>query len=140
MQSLDFQNIRTVLSIKREKILGSKGKDYRGASSDVLANFKKVAEELGITPMQALWVYMNKHFIAINKWIRCPDDTSSEPMEMRIVDAMNYLDLAYALMTEEIEESELVPACVPLDGERKNISIRELKDTSLLDKPYPRPN
>jgi hypothetical protein len=84
---------------------------------------------------------MNKHFIAINKWIRCPHDTSSEPMEMRIIDAMNYLDLAYALMTEEIEEGNLVPVC-DNHGEKilRSIPIGEIKDMSLLKKPYPRPN
>lgn len=96
-----FQRVRENIAEARDSMLTIKWRDYRGVSPDLLANFKDIAAELGITPIQVLGVYMNKHVKAINKFIRCPDSENSEPIQGRIIDNMNYLDLLAALIVDD---------------------------------------
>lgn len=76
----------------------TKGNDYAG-HEDVLANFKRQAQNLGLTKEQVLAVYLNKHFDAINTY--CKDGSvKSEPIEGRIHDAIVYLLLLRAMIAE----------------------------------------
>ena len=100
MERTPFSFLQSSIQSKRWEVLKAKWKDYSWVTDDVFGNFKEVAAELGITPMQVLWVYMNKHFKALNKYIRNPNAIISEPIEWRIIDAMNYLDFMYGLYSE----------------------------------------
>lgn len=81
------------------KLLEQKGNDYAG-NEDVLANFKRNADRLGLEPQQVLGVYMNKHLDAIFTYIR-EGEVHSEPIEGRIHDAINYLLLLLAMVREQ---------------------------------------
>ena len=81
----------------------NKGTDYSQGNVDVLANFKKEAGNFGTDPKLILGVYMNKHFSAINNYIKSNGQSESEPINMRICDAINYLILLQGLIQDEKE-------------------------------------
>ena len=80
-----------------------KGHDYSG-DTDVLENFKRNADNLGLEKYQIWSVYFNKHIDAINRAIKdnpdYPED-SSEPFEERAKDAMVYLALMICMRRED---------------------------------------
>lgn len=81
-----------------------KGRDYAG-TEDVLGNFKKRAERLGLRPIKVWGLYFGKHIDAIETFVKT-ENLTSEPIEMRIVDAINYLLLGYALINESKSEKK----------------------------------
>jgi len=92
--------------IAEEKAIGkTKGNEY--TQGDRLDNFKRIAKELGITPKQALWVYLKKHLDSIASYIKADAVSKtgapilSEPIEGRIMDARVYLSLLRAIIEEE---------------------------------------
>ena len=78
----------------------SKGREYAN-SDDQLANFKRLALRLGLTPAQVCTVYLTKHLDSIDSWVRNPDQDLSEPIEGRIDDAILYLILLKAIAHDE---------------------------------------
>lgn len=76
--------------------------DYSGEdqSGDTLGNFKNAAETAGVTKFQAWLVFFRKHGMAIEKFCRTGVVTS-EPIEGRITDAINYLVFLRAMVKEE---------------------------------------
>jgi len=94
----DFDTLHEKM-IDEEKTIGNtKAIEY--TQGDRLDNFKRIAEEVGITPKQALWVYLKKHLDSIAKYI-LTDKVLSEPIEERIKDARVYLSLLRGLIEEE---------------------------------------
>jgi hypothetical protein len=77
----------------------TKGHDYAG-DEDALANFKRHATNLGLTPEQIWGVYAGKHWDAIMTYCR-EGDVASEPVEGRILDAILYLYLLLGLVREK---------------------------------------
>jgi hypothetical protein len=78
------------------RVLRLKNPDYSGNSGDRLHQFRSVGEDIGVTPEQALWVYMHKHLSAIRRY--CKDGrVDSEGIRGRIVDTINYLLFLYSL-------------------------------------------
>lgn len=78
----------------------AKRPDYTIGDADVLANFKRVGERLGLTPEQALLVYALKHEDAITKIMRNPTAPTSEPILYRFIDRFNYLTLGLGLLVD----------------------------------------
>lgn len=79
-----------------------KGADY-ASDKDVLDNFKRNAERLGLTPFQIWAVYFNKHIDSVNNAIaKTPANPHciTEPIGGRIVDAITYLKLLYCLVED----------------------------------------
>jgi len=120
MDNKTLETVRTDLNAACEEVLLAKGKDYsgEGENKDRLANFKVVAELLSMfnvdvgTPEGAWAVYFLKHVFAILGYIG--QRTESEPIKMRFVDARNYLDLGYALISEgQIKPAEESPPATP---------------------------
>ena len=81
-------------------LLTKKGDDYSGRE-DRLANFKRLAKELGLTPQQVLWVYLRKHLDAITSYVKDGKFESCEGLRSRVVDAVNYLVLMECLRLDE---------------------------------------
>lgn len=84
------------------EVLLSKGKAYAG-EGDSLANFKRNAERLGMSPFQIWAVYFNKHIDSINNAIaQNPDNPidETEGLRGRIIDAKNYIEILYCLLIE----------------------------------------
>jgi hypothetical protein len=76
----------------------TKGHDYAG-DEDALANFKRHAVELGVSPLVIWAVYASKHWDAVLTYIR-DGAVKSEPVEGRISDLLLYLHLLAALVEE----------------------------------------
>jgi len=84
--------------------LESKGKVYSG-EVNAFRNFTDVARELGISRKMVWWVYFRKHIDAIWAYVTF-DYKDPEPIEGRIMDAINYLILLYGMIEQEKERKE----------------------------------
>ena len=87
------------------QLLKDKGEAYSG-KKDALANFKINAERMGLSKYQIWAVYFNKHIDSINNAIKDNPSTptdKSEGLGSRIVDAINYLIILKALLTEDLD-------------------------------------
>lgn len=97
----------TISSIKG--LLLVKGGEYAG-SDDRLANFKRGASLVGVSPLQCLFIYLSKHYDAFATYVRDAAAGTTRPrsegIEGRLDDLINYCILAKGLVREE---AELVP-------------------------------
>lgn len=102
---------RTIIEAAHQReldLIDTKGREYTGGAEtgndlDTLANFKRVAERTGLTPLQVWSVYFLKHVDAICTHIGDPTRQVSEPISGRIDDARTYLGLLECLITESAE-------------------------------------
>ena len=82
----------------------SKGQEYAN-SSDQLANFRRLASTLDLIPSVILLVYLQKHLDSIFQYVRSISSgvapIESEPIQGRIDDAILYLILLKALISEQ---------------------------------------
>jgi hypothetical protein len=81
------------------KLQKTKGGEY-SSPVDCLQNFKN-GEEIGVRPIQKNFIFLDKHYSSIKSYIKLGKELSDEPIEGRILDAMNYLFLMYCLIKEE---------------------------------------
>jgi hypothetical protein len=95
-----FDALTEQLHKERKLIIQAKRPEYTEGNADVLANFKLVARELNITPIQVWYVYFRKHVASISQFAARPNMQLSEPPKSRICDAINYLELLFALIEE----------------------------------------
>jgi len=84
---------------EEKKLLESKGAEYASAE-DSLANFKTKLD-IGVSPLQVIAIFMDKHYSSIKSFIRTGKEISDEPIEERIQDMRNYLFLLAALIKEK---------------------------------------
>lgn len=101
----------TVNSLK--ELLRVKGGEYAG-SEDRLANFKRGAALTGVTPLQVAFIYASKHYDGIASYVKDPTRESSEPIEGRFDDLINYC----ILMKAVVREGKVIPAPDGGDEER----------------------
>jgi len=83
----------------RLEVMNIKGKDYTRSNEDRLHNFKSIAKELNLDPLQIWYVYFRKHIDAIAAYI-ITGKVESESIVGRFIDAHNYLDLGLALIAD----------------------------------------
>lgn len=125
-KELDMLVNQTFADIKR--LLVVKGGEYANAE-DRLANFKRGAGLTGCTPLQVLFIYMSKHYDAVASFAQTSAKgearPSSEPIEGRLDDLINYCLLAKGLIAEERLDS-----LHQLAGAGANISNRETMSAS----------
>lgn len=88
-----------LMKLARDIELG-KRPGYTRGDADVLANFKRAAQQAGITTEQAWAVFFLKHIDAILSIMTKPDLPVSEAAEGRFADAINYLRLGYGIYRE----------------------------------------
>jgi len=86
-----FAELRTISS--------SKGVEYAN-NDDQLANFKRLGARLGVSPEKVAMVLFTKHLDAIDHALAHPAAPTSEPVHGRILDAVLYLLLLDALISE----------------------------------------
>ena len=84
------------------EVLGSKATEY-ASDADRLHNFKESARLDGCTPEQALKGMLLKHWTSISD-IAAGKVTTREQLDEKIGDAVNYLILLEAIVTERINE------------------------------------
>lgn len=78
------------------RIRDVKGPEYT-LGLDPLHNFDVCASSLNTTPELILSVYAYKHWAAIMSYCAHPEKKTSEPIEDRIADMINYLLLLYKM-------------------------------------------
>ena len=104
MNRSDFDNLVKETINETAQLLISKGAEYAG-NEDRLANFKRGAAHIGVTPLQVALIYTSKHFDALSTYIRNDargmEQILSEPIDGRIHDLINYCFLIKALIIEE---------------------------------------
>lgn len=107
MTNGDFEEMCNEFLETTRKLGYRKGLEYAG-SEDRLANFKRNAEALGGTPEYVLMVYAGKHWDAITTHVRRLNEgmeslVTTEPIQNRIMDLINYLLMLNALTVEREE-------------------------------------
>lgn len=106
MNGKDFELILSATVVSTEKLLVVKRGEY-SSSDDVLANFKRGAALTGATPLQVAFIYASKHYDGIASFVRTSAEgnvrPSSEPIEGRFDDLINYCILMKALVKEDGE-------------------------------------
>lgn len=104
MTNDDFQNkVVAPMVAEMQNIFATKGLDYAG-EADRLANFKRIAAKLGISPLQVWGVYFLKHVDAIETFIRT-GVLKGEPFKSKIQDVFVYAPLGLGLVDEhELED------------------------------------
>lgn len=103
MNFSDYDRITADLLSYAQGIQTSKRPGYTIGSEDVLKNFKRVGDRLGISSEVAWGVYFLKHVDAICSAMTRPDLPVSEELKGRFADAINYLLLGYGLWMERDE-------------------------------------
>lgn len=96
-----YQRAKRWLIDESNRIEDAKRPEYTIENADVLANFKRVGEAIGITPHVTAAVYARKHEDAIARIARSPMASTAEPVIGRFADRLNYLALQLALLIEE---------------------------------------
>lgn len=116
MNHEEYYQIRKELLEFAEEVAAPKREEYTGQSQDILYNFKRIANRLGMSPLQVWAVYFNKHVDSVNTFIK-GEASVSEPMGSRFADMLNYLFLGICLIIEE-EQTES-PSQDPTEGKKE---------------------
>lgn len=82
------------LQHKEVELWRGKNKDYAdhegNGGGNTFTNFDTIAEELGMTPDQVVWVYLRKQLQALLRYVN-HGALETEPLMNRIIDARNFL-------------------------------------------------
>ena len=105
MQREQYDRATTALLSLAKQVADRKRPAYTVGSSDVLANFKRIGDRTGLTPLAVLDVYFLKHIDSITAYSDENID-QSEPIAQRFADAINYLLLKFALLVEQMGDVE----------------------------------
>lgn len=95
-----YRRCKRWLIEESDGIENAKRPEYTIENADVLANFKRVGEAIGVTPHVTAAVYARKHEDAIARIARNPMASTAEPVIGRFADRLNYLALQLALLVE----------------------------------------
>jgi len=109
----EFNEGRDKFIARMIEILDTKGPDYSN-SDDRLANFKRLAQLLGTTPLQIWAVYAMKHMDAIMTYAKS-GKVASEEITGRFLDLANYAVLGAALVQEAQYRVKNVPTPAPVE-------------------------
>lgn len=101
MTNDEFYKLFEKMHSDEESVMISKGREYTIGSDDKLQNFKDVARQTGLKPIQVWSVYFLKHIASIQNYVKDGVEASNEPIEGRIMDARNYLALLAGLIKEQ---------------------------------------
>lgn len=99
MNHLEFEALFSSTVTACHTLLQSKGVEYSGLA-DRLANFKRGAGLTGASPLQVAFIFASKHYDSIASFVRDPGRASSEPIEGRLHDLINYCLLMKAIVVE----------------------------------------
>ena len=86
------------------EVLSHKGRSY-STRQDELQNFKDLGYLLQLDPKYVCMIYLMKHIYSISSMVR-GEKLDTEGIYGRVLDAINYLILLYALFEEEKKNEE----------------------------------
>ena len=110
MNSKEFNEHRQSFFEQAMTLSDAKSVEYTISNEDRLHNFKHVAARTGITPEQALMVYVLKHVDAICNDAKTGVQVSDETVFSRAMDVCNYMVLYTGLKQEtHINENNTEP-------------------------------
>ncbi len=101
MNQADLTKLVQEFQAEQRKIILEKGTSYSGATDgqmDRLANFKRVAAQMGVAPLQCWLCYFLKHVDSVCTYVRTGHE--SEGLRSRALDLANYAMLGVALDLE----------------------------------------
>jgi hypothetical protein len=112
MTSEEFEKLKAGLHLAASNIANAKRPGYTQGNSDVLRNFKRVADAVpcecpncghgfNLNAGQVWAVYFLKHVDALVSGSARPNLAQAEPLEGRAADALNYVDLGFAIVEEQ---------------------------------------
>lgn len=98
MRVSEFAEVHKNIIAHAADIMWTKMKDY-AREEDALHNFRRAAEAAGISPLQVWFVFADKHWGAIARFIR-DGKVESEAIRDRIADLINYCTLLQGLIED----------------------------------------
>ena len=107
MKSKEFNQHRQSFFEQAMTLSDAKSVEYTISNEDRLHNFKHVAARLGITPEQALMVYVLKHVDAICNDAKTGIQVSDETVFSRAMDICNYMVLYTGLKKDTYHENSI---------------------------------
>jgi predicted lipase len=106
MKYNEFNQLRDSFFKTASEVSDNKSIEYTISNDDKLYNFKHVADRLGITPKQALMVYVLKHVDALANDAKTGKTHSDETTYNRCLDVANYMVLLAAIDKENPHASK----------------------------------
>jgi hypothetical protein len=103
MNKAEFHEMLIEARARQDAILTNKGVEYTQGAEDRGANFKRVAEQLGVSPLVVWYIYFHKHVDALASYAKYGQIHSTEGILGRFDDAINYLYLGAMLAVENEE-------------------------------------
>ncbi|HPM74095.1 MAG TPA: hypothetical protein PLA71_00040 [Saccharofermentans sp.] len=123
MKRQEFYEItKELIENKVLKVLEEKGREYQsaeGKEENVFANFERTGKSQEIPSEKVITVFLDKHLSSIFTFVKDmskigvleAQNKSTEPIGMRIVDAINYLLLLHGLICEKSDIAKIVSVC-----------------------------
>jgi len=99
MNHENFNGLLAEIQADQMRVMASKNGEY-APGDDKLANFKKGAKALGVSPEQCLWGYCMKHIISIQDIINGDAGYTPDILREKCGDVRNYTVLLEAIMEE----------------------------------------
>ncbi len=96
MSLMTFDALVDAFFDKCKETYKTKGRDNIKQSPNQLENFERLGRRRGVSPLQIIAVYQDQHRGIIDSYIINGELQSSEPLEMRFVDEINYALLMIA--------------------------------------------
>jgi len=100
MKTKEFDKILTNRLAQIKQILGSKAEEY-AQDDDRLYNFKVAAMMTQTTPARALWGMASKHLVSVQDLVYGKTAATTEMVDEKIGDTINYLILLESLFKEQ---------------------------------------
>ncbi len=120
---------------KCKEVMKTKGADYTKKSDNKLANFERMAGLLNLSPLTIIAVYQGKHRDAIDSYINTGGLESSESLEMRFVDEINYdlLMIAQAIAEGYVPQEDWLKLGMDVEKKRTTEEAESAKPAAPTD-------
>jgi hypothetical protein len=105
----EFDQFYGIFVGKAVELVRTKGREYSG-TYDRFSNFNRIANRSNsrLTRLQVAEVFMSKHLDAIDNYIFEGESHSTETIESRFLDAVNYLILIAGMIYEDKLACEII--------------------------------
>lgn len=106
MTAKEYSDMRAEFLKDTLKLSDAKRIEYTEGNhlDNVLWNFENSAKIVNSKPMKVLAIFLNKHISSLQNYFRTGKEYSTESIESRIMDIINYLLLLVALIRTRNEK------------------------------------